>query len=81
MANAGLASTATAANRPARRLYIGGLGGVAETEVMAFFNETVSRVWRAGDHIVGAYVNNQNRFAFVEFKDVKGARCGANDGE
>ena len=70
--------------RHARRLYIGNIPDISETEIHAFFRETVEKSlimnrddknyarlqeeYIANDPIVSVYINRERRFAFIEFR-------------
>jgi splicing factor U2AF 65 kDa subunit len=59
-----------AAARHARRLYVGGISDATETELRAFFNETIARALDTEDldHVASVYINRQRFFAFLELR-------------
>lgn len=61
-------------SRHARRLYVGGIGEVIETEISAFFDEIIDRalgVHQEGGSVVSVYINRERHFAFVELKSIE----------
>lgn len=73
MTAASVGSASADAVRRAKRLYVGGLPPCSDSEVAAFFNATIAKVYQPGDHIVSAFVHPDKQFAFVEFRDLSGA--------
>jgi len=73
---AGLSAAAlpSQATRHARRIYVGGLPPSANEESVAkFFSTALAAVGgaeTAGDSVVNVYINNEKKFAFVEFRTV-----------
>ncbi len=39
-----------------------------EAAVIAFFNNAISTAWQPGDHVVGAQVNHEKQFTFLELR-------------
>lgn len=61
--------------RRAKRLYIGNVpAGAKADDLTRFFNEAVSRAHTPGDHVVGVNVVPDRKFAFLELRDLNGAR-------
>lgn len=70
--------------RHARRLYIGNIPDISETEIHSFFRKTIEKSlimnrddknyaqlqeeYIANDPIVSVYINRERRFAFIEFR-------------
>jgi len=63
------------ATRHARRVYVGGLPpGANEQTVAKFFSQALSAVGgcsSGGDSVVNVYINQEKKFAFVEFRTVE----------
>ena len=63
------------ATRHARRIYIGGLPPTVEEQPLAvLFNaamHSIGGVTAAGDSVVNVYINQEKKFAFVEFRSVE----------
>lgn len=60
--------------RHARRLYVGGIGEVAEHEISVFFNDVIDRALgerQEGGAVVSVYINRERHFAFVELKSIE----------
>eukprot|EP00958_Prasinococcus_capsulatus_P003188 scaffold293_cov267-Prasinococcus_capsulatus_cf.AAC.16 len=74
------------ATRHARRCYVGGLPPTANEQTVAtFFSGAMAAVGGAsagvGDCVVNVYINQEKKFAFVEFRTVEEAsNCMALDG-
>lgn len=74
------------ATRHARRCYVGGLPPSANEQTVAtFFSGAMAAVGGAsggvGDCVVNVYINQEKKFAFVEFRTVEEAsNCMALDG-
>jgi hypothetical protein len=81
---AGLSAAAlpSQATRHARRIYVGGLPPAAnEASVAKFFSTALAAVGgaeTAGDSVVNVYINNEKKFAFVEFRTVGSSSLGRN---
>lgn len=70
-----------ATTRHARRIYVGGIDDIPESEVKDFFNSVIARglsttaatantTLEDGSHVVSCYINRDRHFAFVEFHSV-----------
>jgi splicing factor U2AF subunit len=74
------AALANQNNRPARRLYVGGLpDDVAEIDIQHFFNGHMMRLAPhspPGDVVLSIYLNREKKFGFVEFRSVEEAAAG-----
>ncbi|TMW55104.1 hypothetical protein Poli38472_013866 [Pythium oligandrum] len=60
--------------RHARRIYVGGIGEVAEQEITEFFNDVIDRALgerQEGGAVVSVYINRERHFAFVELKTIE----------
>ncbi|TDH65170.1 uncharacterized protein CCR75_000618 [Bremia lactucae] len=60
--------------RHARRLYVGGIGEIAEPEITAFFNDVIDRALeekQPGGSVVSVYINRERHFAFVELRTIE----------
>ncbi|RLN66262.1 hypothetical protein BBP00_00002334 [Phytophthora kernoviae] len=60
--------------RHARRLYVGGIGEIAEPEITAFFNDVIDRALgekQEGGSVVSVYINRERHFAFVELRTIE----------
>eukprot|EP00854_Cymbomonas_tetramitiformis_P012917 gene12917-15266_t len=58
------------ATRHARRVYVGGLPPLAnEQSIAKFFSQALAAV--GGDAVVNVYINQEKKFAFVEFRTVE----------
>lgn len=60
--------------RHARRLYVGGIGDVNETEITEFFNDVIDRALgerQEGGAVVSVYINRERHFAFVELRTIE----------
>lgn len=60
--------------RHARRLYVGGIGEVNETEITEFFNDVIDRALgerQEGGAVVSVYINRERHFAFVELRTIE----------
>ncbi|KAL3673425.1 hypothetical protein V7S43_001137 [Phytophthora oleae] len=64
----------TQQTRHARRLYVGGIGEIAEPEITAFFNDVIDRALgekQEGGSVVSVYINRERHFAFVELRTIE----------
>ncbi|OWZ22168.1 Splicing factor U2AF [Phytophthora megakarya] len=60
--------------RHARRLYVGGIGEIAEQEITLFFNDVIDRALgekQEGGSVVSVYINRERHFAFVELRTIE----------
>ncbi|CAI5726312.1 hypothetical protein KXD40_001923 [Peronospora effusa] len=60
--------------RHARRLYVGGIGEISESEITVFFNDVIDRALgekQEGGSVVSVYINRERHFAFVELRTIE----------
>lgn len=64
----GMAGASARGDLKSRKIYIGGIpAGISELHLQAFFNETLNKCYAAGEHCRVTFLNQERKFAFIEF--------------
>lgn len=70
----GMGSAPSQQTRHARRVYVGGLGDVTESEIAEFFTDLVRSTAITppkSNPVLSVYINPERKFAFVEFNSIE----------